>query len=102
MTQSDTQTPLRLSGELTIYHAAEIKPQLVALIGRADTPDLDLSEVTELDTAGLQLLLFARREANAAGKPLRCLSPSPVVIDVLSLCNLTAKLGEPADAASNS
>ena len=61
--------PLSIVGELTIYRAAELKD---ALLAEAALPGgrLDLGGVTDIDTAGLQLLLLARREAAACGHVL--------------------------------
>ena len=65
---------LTLAGELTIQTAAQKKVGLLAFLDRtagaqADL-ELDLSDVTELDTAGVQLLLMVRREARAQGRNL--------------------------------
>ncbi len=76
-------TTLHLDGELTIYRAAELKP---LLLGDASALALDLSAVHEIDSAGLQLLLLARRERAA----LRLVAPSTPVRDALALAGLAA------------
>jgi anti-sigma B factor antagonist len=54
-------TTLSFEGELTIYHVAESKTELFASHERlTDKIALDLHSVSEIDTAGVQLLLFAR------------------------------------------
>lgn len=50
---------LAVRGELTIYHAAEALAQLQGRAGLA----LDLAEISEMDAAGLQLLLAGQRDA---------------------------------------
>jgi anti-sigma B factor antagonist len=51
-----------LSGELTIYTAREQIKALIDLLKKdPETIALDLSEVTEMDTAGLQLLLWLNK-----------------------------------------
>ncbi|MBI5256515.1 MAG: STAS domain-containing protein [Burkholderiales bacterium] len=84
---------LALDGELTIFRAAELKQ---ALLGSPRPELLDLSGVTEIDTAGLQLLLLARQEALQQQRPLRLQAPSAVVADVLTLLNLTSHFGDEA------
>lgn len=84
--------PLRIEGELTIFRAAE---WLHALRARPAATVIDLSGVTEIDTAGVQLLLLARREAEAEQRALRLLAPSSAVDEVFALLNLAAILGEP-------
>ena len=86
---------------MTIYTCGELKPRLLAeLAAHPDATRLDLSHVVELDTAGLQLLLTARRYAKDAGRELSVANPSRVVADVLELCRLDTLLAAPADAAA--
>lgn len=91
---------LRVDGEMTIYRANEVAHTLFAAV-RAHNGDvnLDLSEVTEFDTAGLQLVLMARRLAEANGHRLDLVQPSECVVDVLKLCNVACNDNE-AQAAS--
>jgi len=80
--------PLRIEGEMTIYSAAALAQAITAAItGATGGPRLDLSQVTEIDTAGLQILLLARRLARPRGG-LTLLAPSPRVQALLRLCGL--------------
>jgi anti-anti-sigma factor len=92
---------LGLAGELTIHTAAEEKATLVAFLDvtAAEGADieLDLSDVTELDTAGVQLLLMARHEAQSQGRHLRLVSPSHTVVEVLRIAHLSHDLEQVAD-----
>lgn len=71
--------------DMTIYHAAELKPLVLAEVREAARPELDLANVAELDSAGIQLLYLAQREARAAGRALRITGCSPVVREILEL-----------------
>ncbi len=83
---------------MTIYTCGELKPRLLEeLAAHPDATRLDLSQVVELDTAGLQLLLTARRYASDAGRELTLANPSRVVADVLELCRL-GELVAPGDS----
>jgi len=84
------ENTLTIDGELGIYRAAELKPQILAHVIDIDEPVLALGNVTEIDAAGLQLLLFARREAASRGKLLRIGSASPAVEEVLHVAGLSA------------
>jgi anti-anti-sigma factor len=88
-------SPLVLEGAVTIYSALELKGRLLAAV--RDTPELhlDLSQVTELDSAGLQLLYLAKREAQHSGHALRIVGHSDAVRDVFDLCNLNGYFGDP-------
>lgn len=101
MTETDRQT-LHLEGELNIYTAAEVRLRLLETLKHDGNLQLDLSAVTEVDTAGLQLLMLALRETERRGNGIRCLNPSPAVMEVLALCNLTARFGVSAGCASHS
>ena len=79
-----------IAGELTICRAAELKP--VLLPGGSGPVEIDLAEVTEIDTAGVQLLLLARREALATSRPWRLRAASPPVREALALLNLGDRL----------
>lgn len=90
---------LRLDGELTIYRAAELKTALLLALGRAaDTLVLDLSGVSEIDSAGLQLLLLLRAESAAAGRRLQLAAPSEAVQELVALLDV-APLFEFTEAA---
>ena len=80
---------LRVDGEMTIYRATEVAQTLFdAVRAQAGDVSLDMSDVTEFDTAGLQLVLMARRMVEASGHRLDVVQPSECVIDVLQLCNV--------------
>jgi anti-anti-sigma regulatory factor len=57
--------------------------------------ELDLLNVTKLDTAGVQLLVLAHREVHARGKELRWLGFSLAVQEVFELLDLNDLLGRP-------
>lgn len=86
--RQDAAACLAVEGEMTIYRAAELKPALLEAVRAHAAPALDLSAVTEFDSAGLQLLLMARREAARLGKPLRVAGASPAVRDVFTLLGM--------------
>jgi anti-sigma B factor antagonist len=82
-----------IEGEMTIYRAAEIKQTLLTSIVESAVVEFDLSKVTELDSAGVQLLMLARRTAQARHCELRLVAHSPVVRDVIELLDLGSYLG---------
>jgi anti-anti-sigma factor len=83
---------VRLAGDLTIQTAADTKATIMAALDDGGDLDLDLSDLTELDTAGLQLLLLARRETLQLGVGLRLSGPPQPVRDVLRTVGLAADL----------
>ncbi|HEX2673795.1 MAG TPA: STAS domain-containing protein [Polyangiaceae bacterium] len=85
--------PFAVDGEFTIYRIAELKQALLGSLERGTLLDLDLSGVTELDSAGVQLLLLAVKTARAQAKLIRLVGISPAVRDVFDLVNLATYLG---------
>lgn len=79
---------LALNGEMTIYSAAQLKSPLLDASRGNKVLDVDLSQVSEFDVAGLQLIALMKREALARGNQLRFISHSAAVSEVLQLCNL--------------
>ena len=56
--------------------------------------EIDLAGVSEIDSAGLQLLVMAKNEARARGKTLGISRHSPAVLEVLDTCNLEGFFGD--------
>ena len=80
-----------VAGDMTVYCASELKPALLLEAAAAhNLLELDLSQVQELDTAGLQLLLLLDREMQGR---LRIVACSPGVQAVLQLTHLNHLLG---------
>ena len=86
---------LRMDGELSIYHAAEIKPEIFEALDRCVQMNLHLDSVSEIDTAGLQILILMKREAVRAGKPLHLIDHSPAIMELIDLLNLSGYFGDP-------
>jgi anti-anti-sigma factor len=93
--QRDGQPGLELAGELTIYTVAEARRQLVDWLARVPALELNLKEVEELDTAGVQLLVWLKRTAAASGTALVLAHHSPSVVAVLDLLKVNGHLGDP-------
>lgn len=96
------QATQHLDGDMTIQSAADLRLLLLsALQSLGETPDatlqLDLSGVAALDSAGVQLLLAARRSLRERGQHLVLAAGNPTVNAVLRTLGL-AELGERGDA----
>ena len=98
MTDEHSSPPaLAISGEFTIFTAAELKSRLLHAVIDAESEevDIDLSEVSEIDSAGLQLMVMTKREAQARGKNVRFVRHSDPVLDLVDLCDLSGFFGDP-------
>jgi anti-anti-sigma factor len=101
---AEADQPLRIEGELTIYRAAELREVLqgaLAAVPERGALALDLCAVTEMDSAGAQLLLAAHKSALASGRTLRVAGTSRAVDDVLTILRLVPQFtGTPPSTAS--
>ena len=81
--------------DMTIYHAGAQKQQFLSALALTDSLEIDLHAISEIDTAGLQLLLLLKREAVQQGKNLSVINHSPRVQQVIDFCNLAGTFGDP-------
>lgn len=87
----DTST-LIFEGDLTIYYVAQIKDELFADYEKlADKIALDLSAVGEIDTAGVQLLLFAKTFFSSMRRPLFISKSNESVESVLTALDVNSQ-----------
>jgi anti-anti-sigma factor len=86
---------LAIAGEMTIYGARELKERLLGVLETAQEIEIDLAQVSALDTAGFQLLVLAKRESLALGKPLRLTAHSRATREVLDLYHMMGYFGDP-------
>lgn len=98
--ESGSEGRIVLDGELSIYTAAETFAQLREEIAGMAVCDLDLSGVSEMDSAGLQLLLWLSQTCEAQGTPFRVSAHSDAVAEVVRLLQLTQRLGIASDPAA--
>jgi anti-sigma B factor antagonist len=97
-TSADGDGAMRIGieGSMMIYDAVELRDELLAALDQAREFDVDLQEVDEIDTAGVQLLLMAWNEAARTGRQIRLVAASEPVQEVLDRYGLWAFLGEAA------
>ncbi|MBG6079016.1 STAS domain-containing protein [Rubrivivax gelatinosus] len=90
-------TSFAIEGELTIYRAAELRQALLAALGDGAGGDfeIDLAAVTEFDSAGVQLLIAAKKSAAARGRVLRLVGHAPSVRDAFAVLDLAGHFGDP-------
>ena len=87
---------LKLSGELRIEAAEEVRSALLYLVNTSATPVIDLSEVTVCDLSGLQLLISAKLSAGNMGKALELTRAPDAVQEAEQALGLSLTAGAPA------
>lgn len=83
-----------IEGEMTIYRAADLKVQLLDALRRTQVLEVNLSGITELDTAGLQVLMLAKQTAGADKRELKLVQHSPAVVEIFDMLDLGAFFGD--------
>lgn len=86
---------LAVEGELAIYRANELKHTFLRALESAGTLIVDLSAVTEIDSAGVQLLMMLDASAREIGCELRLVGHSPAVREVFELIDLAGYFNDP-------
>lgn|GEM_PF-261726 len=84
---------LHIEGDMTIYTAAALKSELMDHIKQTSECEIVLSDVGKMDSAGMQLLILAKREAARHKTPLRFIGHSKAVMDVMDTYDMSAYLG---------
>lgn len=81
----------RLTGEWTIHHIGDLRAPLLDLVN-AGCCAFDVSGITEIDSAGVQLLVSARNALMLQGHELVLREAPGCVKDVLACYGLDANL----------
>ncbi len=68
MSDSNDANRLMLVGELTVKNIDQIRTRLLQAIRRNQAVSIDCTLASEIDLSFMQLVLSARKSANAAGK----------------------------------
>lgn len=85
--------PITVPDEFTIHQVRALTPQLIKLARSGESLELDLSGVSRIDSAGMQLLLAVRRESARACTHLALANPSPAVSELMNFYQLERVLG---------
>ena len=103
MNTDSALAPLALGPELTVVQAGACREALVdALCAGTGDLALDLSGVTDIDSAGVQLLLALRHSVGARGGRLLLGTPSAEVCAALAVLGLDPQLQDAACATGGS
>lgn len=88
VTKIDDRCRLKADGEFNIYSAVDFKVQLLVSLTQCRSLEVDVSGVTEIDTAGVQMLILAKREAAQRAVGFRMDAHGGAVGAALKLYNL--------------
>ena len=85
-TRVGSETTVSVSGDIDLASAAALRSSLAGEVdGATGDVEIDLSRVSFCDSVGLEALLAASRDLQAAGRTMRILDPASCVIRLLQL-----------------
>ena len=84
-----------IQDEMTIYNVLEQKNNLYPHLKAENELQIDLSEVSEIDSAGIQLLIFLKNEASRKQNDLSFIDHSQSVVEVVEMFNLSSFFNDP-------
>lgn len=93
--QDDVTTLISIQDEMTIYNVSKQSKKLLPCLKPDFKLQIDLSGVTEIDSAGLQLLVFLKKESGKINNELNLINHSMAVVEVFELLNLASFFGDP-------
>lgn len=85
----------KIEGDLTIYTAAELKPDFERLIADPRDMELSLVNVSEIDSSGIQWLMLIQRERSRDNLSFRLIDHSNEVLQVFKDLELFSYFKEP-------
>lgn len=83
------QKNVSLDGETTIYQARETYSKLADALLNASELNIELSNVTDVDSSCLQILLWLQKEGSRLNIKVVLLNPSEVLQRVIAQLGLT-------------
>ena len=91
---SDGKCKVSVESPMTIYEAVEQRKEFIEILEQQGDLEIDLSEVGEMDTAGIQILLLVKRSAGERNKVVNLISHSPACLEVIERYNLAEHFGD--------
>jgi len=79
---------ISLNGELTIYNARLVVNYIHPILEQYKKVAIDLKNVSEVDTAGMQALIFLKRESKYRKVKLKMINHTEPIIKVMNLLGL--------------
>lgn len=87
--KEERKSTLKLEGNLSIYEAVAIREKITEALKGGGILEINISDVVECDTSGLQLLCSAKKTADRENKKI-CLSIAPgAVQDAMTITGIT-------------
>jgi anti-anti-sigma factor len=83
-----------IEGAMTINNAVSLKKSLDGVLDDPRELEINLCKVNEIDSAGIQLLMLAKKERARHDRETNLTAQSNVVVDALELLGLVPYFGD--------
>lgn len=83
--QKGAYCTLHMPSEMTIYTAETLHRELLETLEKAQDCQIDLTDVNEIDSAGMQLLMAMNKQCNMKNKPLALINSSAASTEIFTL-----------------
>lgn len=80
---------IEIDTSLSIFNAATLHEKIADTYKRFDRINIDLKDITDCDTAGIQLLYALKKSCLDAGKEISLTNPSDAVTDALKRMSMS-------------
>lgn len=90
ITKKGNHCSVAVEGELTIYQVSGYHKDFLNKCSSAETIAIDLSNVEELDAAGVQLLLSLEKQQHNKGGSLSLAGQNQQIVETMEVLNLSA------------
>ena len=90
--QNGNTTVLNLTGRLDTVTSPKLQDALTEVLSLSELTELDFSEIDYISSAGLRVLLFGQKKAQAAGKAMKLKNVSSDVTEVFEVTGFTGML----------
>lgn len=84
-----------IDGEMTIYTANDLKEKLDTVLDDSRELEIDLSKVNDIDSAGVQLLILAKKTRSQKQLALSLVKHSHVVLEIFETMGLVPYFADP-------
>lgn len=95
MAKKKAEFKFKVPGDMTIYEGVANKNLFLGKLKKHDTINVDLSNVSEIDSSGLQLMVSMKNDAIKENKMVNFQAHSQAVIELLDLFGMTSYFGDP-------
>ena len=86
--EKDGYAVVKVDGPFSVYEASDLRNEFLECFENYKGLILDLEEVSDCDTAGVQLLCSARKTSDSEGKPFTVAKVSDQVINAVTCAGL--------------